>query len=171
VGDDISIRERIERQVHRTVTAIDGIGTVRRWDARGATNPANLDAFVYSGEEAVADDAEGNLGLTVKYLTVNVAVLIMHDENTPPTYTDTDRESTAFLVNRWLAKIEAAVLANPKVRETGGTTDLAYRIAVRKIGEPGADNGVAEAVLEFGVEYSHVWDDPYSGNGIVKLTE
>ena len=65
MAEPIPIKERILRQLRTNAATITDIGTVRRWDARGITDAAVLDAVVAPGDETEEDGPDGSIGLKI----------------------------------------------------------------------------------------------------------
>uniref|UniRef100_A0A6M3IKK7 Tail protein n=1 Tax=viral metagenome TaxID=1070528 RepID=A0A6M3IKK7_9ZZZZ len=161
---NLSIRERIEAQLLITVAAISGIGTARRWDMRGLTNQGPLDVFIVLGDDEVDEGAEGSIGVTIKRAELYVGVAIQQSE-------DDTSEVTSVLRNRWIGRVQAAVMADTYVIETGTSAKLA--VDIRETGTGFADymDGTADAIAAFEVEYQHYSNDPCTGPGITAVAE
>ncbi len=168
MAETISIRERIMQQLARELEEIDGVGTVRRWDARALTHAGHLDILLRAGD-ARAEEAElGTTGGTLKTLSVEVHVVIIP--------TETDTEATDIVVNRWLAKVETALMSNRTVTEDTGSGNaevLARAGSLHPTMEMQADHegGVTIATGLYEVEYEHDADSPYIGPAITAYEE
>lgn len=159
----LPIRERIMRQIVLLVEAIDGVGTVRRWDARGDSNPASLDVYVVSEDEAAAEGAQGSVGVTTKLLPVLVCCVLLQAED--------DSDGTDYLRNKWAAKLEAAILADPKITEAVSAVPLAVDCRTTMVDAPELAAGLVNASVRIIVEYDHNRDSPYVGPGITAVLE
>lgn len=183
----LSIKERIERRLcailraaqvswlsdelaaGRISTAERDAAGVHRWDARGkrssqsswaaiespAKSFAHLDILLLHDDEEVAEGADGNIGYTDKTQPMAAAVIIKQAENSG--------EITIAVVNRWLARLEAALTADPNVTESGGP-QLAIDLQITGTRRPPLEEGQRECVaaVEFAVTYQHERNTPYA---------
>lgn len=183
VGDLISIRERIERVVRSRVATIYGVGRAFRWDMRGVIDPATGLAVGSDGQallQRVGDALvlgldENKLsgqGTAVTALELALQVQVKMGQDADETVT------TSELLNRWLLRIERAVMANPEMWE-GGTDGAGVRLAVDTIvshTRQGTSNGSvrgggeAIAAVDFVIEYQHFRNDPYAGPSITRVS-
>jgi hypothetical protein len=172
----VSIKERIERVLIGIIAAIDGVGQVYRWDGRGLRDPNTgldrdaegnrlslqaFDAMVVPDDETVDDGANGNIGSTIKTMPIEVHLKVTQDEE--------DTTSGSLVHNRWLLKLETAVMANPRMQEEGdGGEQLAIDTMVVATGQPPTETGQRESItaLRIEVEYEHDRNDPAQGPGI-----
>lgn len=166
MAEVLSIRERIERQAVRAAEGISGVGTVRRWDGRGGSNAANTDVFIIAGDEDADLGPSGNAGFTLKTLSLTVLAVLRHTD-------EADSTTGAQIANRWLYRIEKAVMANPTMLESIAPAErLAVDTKVIEVLRPPLDEGQVEfvAAVRFGVEYEQNRDDPAVGPGITELS-
>ena len=120
-----------------------------------------FDAMIVPDDESVEDGGQGNIGTTIKTLPIEVHLKVAQDEE------DTDNGSLVH--NRWLLRLETAVMANPRMQEEGaGGEQLAIDTRVVATGQPPVDAGQRESItsIRFEVEYEHDRDDPAQGPGI-----
>lgn len=164
MAENLSVKERIERQVLANVGGISGIGTVERWSALGDQTRADLSAVIYAEDES-SDDAGQGGDSAVTQNAMLLAVEICHAA-------DADDDNSSLVHNRWLAKLEQKLMADPGLVETGTSEQLA--LDVRKTGSsapPGMDNAPEfYTVLIVEIIYLSYRDDPYQGPGITTQT-
>jgi hypothetical protein len=180
----VSIRERIERRIRDIVAAIDGVGTAYRWDARGLVHPDtdklvdenserltmhNGDAMVIADDEGASEGGEGNIGWTEKVLPIEVYVTVRQDED--------DEETSATLHNRWIYKLEKALMTDPYIHEVDGGGEQTVRLAIdSRVTDASSPPVVDEqrefsAVIRIEVTYQHNRNDPAVGPGVTLLEE
>lgn len=148
----LSIRERILRQVAADLATITGIGTVHRWDMRGANPLGNYDVVLICDEERLLSQGIGNPGLQIKSLPITIAVGFVHDQQ--------HGLATDSMVNRWRARIQDKLADNRVIAETDGP-QLAIDSNVEEIDEADYDERV-NAALRFEVLYEHDGNSPYT---------
>jgi len=156
----ITIKERIERLLESTVTAIPGITAVERWSASGNTQQ-NLTALIIAEDESLTDQSLGGSGATLTYtLSVDIALCIAHavgDEN------------SSLVHNRWLGAMIEAVMANPDLVEPDTLDPLATDgVRVVNTSNPPVDDGQAEfySILTLEIKYDVLINNPYTAPGV-----
>lgn len=181
----LSIRERIERRLAAIVRGISGIGRVFRWDMRGPRDPdtelgvdsegkrpsmQHLDALIAPDDESAAEDGQGGMGggTTTKTLPVEIFLKLAQDE--------THAMLTARLINRWLLRLETALMADPVLQEAAGECNeerLAVSMRTVAIASPPIEFGQREVMVGIRVEvtYMHYRDDPAAGPGVTHYEE
>lgn len=151
----LSIRERIEERLCQILAAIDGVGAVYRWDSRG-TKLASGDIEVFVEAEQATEGGQGNVGYTDKNLTVSVGVLLRQDE--------TDSQYSVYLQNKWLQRIEKAVMAqSPYLQEPDPSYEkIAEDVWVRETAAVRSEEGQREfwAIVIFGIRFRHDLGQP-----------
>jgi hypothetical protein len=175
MAEVISIKERIELLDLAIVQAIQGIGTVYRFDQRGIVDPttgkntdgngARLsmqdgDAMIVAGDETAAEGGEGNDGTTDKTLPIEIHVKIDPAED--------DGRTTSSIHNAWLLLLETALMANPTMVESDTEERLAIDSRVTHTAEIPIADGQREATSVIRIEhtYQHYRADPTQGPGI-----
>lgn len=160
----IPIRERIEWRLCDYLAAISGIHQVLRYDPRGLDVPVNLDIEVFSGEEEAENAEEGQNTPTTKTLTVGAQILVL--------LADDDTALAAWVHNRWLAALEKALTADPKITDGSGV-ELAIDSRIIGTTSPPEVAEVAHGLVYAGVlleiSYRHNRNDPAVGPGIAEL--
>jgi len=144
---------------------------VHRWDARGfgtdqddpadadltRRKPAHLDLTIAAGDESLADDGIGTVGLSEKQLPLCLFVHIHQSEKNP--------ENTSAIMTRWLARLEAAITADVRLF-TGGSPSVPLSKDVEVLGARQGrmeDNQPALVVaLDVLIKYRHPYNDPYT---------
>lgn len=161
----VSIRERICREVAAIMTASGLFGTVRRWDTRGLSGLARGDCIISDGEEKADDASIGNPGTTLKTMSLDVCASVAIDESTA--------EKASAIVNRTLALIEKALMADPTLVETTTAVRLAVDTRCTGSGAVPVEEGQPEvyAIVGFEIQYEHDRNNPSVGPGITEVTE
>ena len=160
----IPIRERILRQLRTNAATITGIGTVRRWDTRAKFTPIHLDAVVAASDETAEEGPQGTIGYTDKTLPVVVAVILFQSEAS-----DDDSD---WLRNRWQARLEQKLMANPAIIEAVTNQRLAIDTQISLIDGPDYAEGSLSAAVQVDVTYRHDRNSPYTwGTLITQQTE
>lgn len=167
MAESVPIRERIERKIAAVIAAISGIGTVERWDMAGSPT-GDLSAVVSLDGEQAVEGGQGSTPITAVTATARIELLIAHSRS--------NTDGSAKIFNRWLAKIQAAMLADPYLTEAtspGVTTQLSLDVRYTGCEEPIAVEGQPEffCVPLFEITYATYRDDPYQAPGITTLTE
>lgn len=175
----ISIKERIARLYILIIQGIGGIRKVYRWDGRGLRDPEtgldvdadgqrismqNLDAMIVEADEVASEGGLGDIGTTIKKLPIEIHLKITQAEDDP--------ESGSFMHNRWLLKLENAVMANPLLQEPGDAgqrlaTDTDTTDTAQQLREEGQRESIT--AIRFMTQYEHYRDDPTAGPGITTL--
>ncbi len=160
----IPIKERILRQLRTNAATITGIGTVRRWDTRAKTTPIHLDAIVAVSDETAEEGPQGTIGYTDKTLPVIVAVILFPNEAS-----DDDSD---WLRNRWQARLEQELMADPAIVEAVTLERLAIDTQITAIPGPDYAEGSLSAAVQVDVTYRHDRNSPYTlGTLITEQTE
>lgn len=161
--EDISIAERIERQVALTAAGIVGIGSVYRWDARGITQYASGDCVVtWTGDNA-SEDAQGSTGYSMFTMGLNVSVVVHPQES--------GSLATGSEVRRWVGRIHKTLMANPFQLEGTSTTELALDTRIIASGPMTFDDGRVQAAVQLEIDYRTNRDDPAIAPGITAKQE
>lgn len=163
MAETLPWRERILIRLYDLTAAISGIATVKRTDTRGCElnwNPGTTEyeALVLDlGDEVAGEDMQDQTAERI--LTAQIEVLVGQPADAT--------ENTAFLHNRWAAKLEKAILGDPYLIDPGPpAVPLAMRAWLSAIMPPEAsENGGIFVTLEFKVRYRHDFADPYTQAG------
>lgn len=163
MAEKLSIKERIERELVRSLQTIDDI-TVSRWDARTADGN-NLSCVLIAEDEEVPG---GTLGLGEQSSTTEKTMILTAQLLVAQAPKRLDSASSSQVHNRWLARLEAAIMGNSQVTETGTGVNLAIDTQVVGTSNPPTEDDQPEffTILAFEVNYEHYRNDPYSGPGI-----
>ncbi len=160
----IPIKERILRQLRANVATITGIGTVRRWDTRAKFTPIHLDAIVAVVSESGEEGPQGTIGYTDKTMSAVVAVILFQSEAS-----DDDSD---WLRNRWQARLEEKLMADPAIVEAVTLERLAIDTKDPTHIEPDYAEGSISAAVQVDVTYRHDRNSPYKyGTLITEQTE
>lgn len=164
-GFDVSIRERIARQIVRNLQTIRATNaTVHRWDTRrGGLDYDHLDLVVRCQDEQGEDTDQSSIGLLTKTMSVAIGINIHQPED--------DTLTTDALVNKWVAKVQDLMMADPFIYEDDTDERLAVDTYLRDVTAIDFDEGLVRPVCIFEVQYQQLRDDPYTGPGITLLTE
>lgn len=170
---NVSVKERILRQLRTTCAAVTGVAAAYRWDvgrwwngsAWVETLPRNSVSLTVESDDVV-DEAMGTNGPIMKRMSVSVGIKLMRDGD--------DSTSYDTLVRRWENDLEAALMANPFVIETATSVRLATDSQVTSLPGPATDTGQTEVVptLLIQVDYRHDRNSPKAlGSAIAAVTE
>lgn len=171
---DVSIKERILRQVKRRLDAeLTGLTQVLRWDGRGrfwtgsafVERVGHLGCVFDAGEERIENGEQGNIGVTVKFMPVVIGIVLQ---------TPADEQVIHDAVEEdWKAQVELAVMDDPFWTEDTSLVRLALDSKITDLPPPIEGEAPVEMVslTTVEIEYRHNRNDPYTGPGIVKLTE
>ena len=151
--ENIPIRERILRQVATNLEGVTGIGTVRRWDGKGTANVAPLDCFVVEEDESALEGPNGGIGYTDKHLPLLIAVVLFPDESSS--------EADSWTRNRWQARLEEKIVADPYITEAITEEKLAIDVSVVSVDGPDLAEGSISAAIRALVVYRHERTNPY----------
>lgn len=183
MAEILSIKERIERLFVLIIQDVDDVNRVFRWDGRGPRDPdtglavdaegqriadTHLDVVIVAGDEVADEGGEGAGGTTIKRMPVEVRIKILLDE--------ADDEGDSQVHNRWLHRLESAVMANPLMVEptdVGNEERLATDTRTTGTQQILTEDGQRECytIIAFEVQYEHDRDNPATGAGITAYTE
>lgn len=159
----LAVKERILRRLVSLARTVPGVGTVYRWDASGRVKCRPGDVLVIEQEDRASEGSSGSIGCTVKELRVQLAAILVEDEN--------DSYPASARRIHWQAALEAAIMADPFLTETETGERLAVDTRVTTWSAPDIGEGLITAVVEFEIEYQHYRNSPYSGPGISERME
>ena len=142
----ISVRERIAREIRRRMAGIPAVNNAHRHDER-RTDYEHQDVVVGCGQERV-NRGESNISITQKTLPVVVSVELDLTQST---------ENTDELVNGWLQKLIEPILEDERLTDPDGVS-LAFQCIPQQAG--GVRRGrIGEtrcaARVQWDVIYSH----------------
>lgn len=166
---NVSIKERILRQIASDVAAITGVSVVVRFSARGRWYNTGTSAWI----ERLPRDAamvvcqsdepqeEALNGPVFRTMTVAVGIKCLPDND--------DTTSDDVTVCRWEWQIEQALASNPTVND--GTDDLAVDVRVLSIPTVDVDADVREfrPLVLFEIDYQHDLANVNTLNGRLTL--
>ena len=156
---DISIRERIARQIAVVVGNTTGINGVKRVDDRGQ-NLKDADALVATGQEST-------VGETINFLNKQLTATVYAKILVP----DSENRSTDEISNLFIARISNAVMADPRINDGEPLAVDTRPERSRRTGFRSAGSLMSMVQVEFRIRYDHVRDDMTKGKGITTLTE
>lgn len=170
---NISIKERILRQVRTTCAAVTGVAAAYRWDtgrwwngsAWVETMPRNSIMVAVESDDVVGEGL-GTTGPTMKQMNLSVGIKLVRDSDDTTVYDS--------LVRRWENDIEKALLADPFIAETATGVRLAADSRVTTLPGPQSDSGQPEVVpsVILQIDYRHNRTDPsVLGTTITAVTE
>jgi hypothetical protein len=155
----ISVRERIERQLLATVAAVDGVDVASRFDMRGNRNPPATDGtptvyVLILPEDESATDGPSGFSTRTLAVTVETLIVIAVDEAMP----------TPAVVNRILAKLDAGLMASPHIPETATGYGLAVDSKITGAADYDIQDGQPELTvsIDLEIQFRHLRDDPAS---------
>lgn len=160
MAENITIKERIERQIVSQIEAVTGIGDVERWEALGNKRDS-LTCYVIGLDEQPTDDGVGGDSDIVSVdFDVRIALLVAMK--------DSDTDSASLIHNRWLGKLEAAIGTNDTFTESDTSEVLANWVMKAGTSNPPVDDGQPEfyVILDLIVTYDHYRLNPYAGPGV-----
>lgn len=159
---NVSIRERILRQIVRDVEGIPGVGTVHRWRAEHDSSYQQRDVIVAPQLEEIVDGAIGNPGTVICTLPVTVAVVLFPDAS--------DTDSTDEIRGRWQKLVYNALSANRTIVESASPNErLARDSLCAQAGEASLVDGAVNAAVVLTVEYEHPSSNPYQHGTLISL--
>lgn len=168
MAECVSIKERLERQVAELLAGLSGVGTVHRWTGLGTPVLADGDAVVVPGDERVVAGEQGNIGSTLKTLTLVVGVVVFQSE------ADAGTTPSCTLLNRWQARLERLFTAAGAFREARSGGDDLLRgdsAIVAGVVAPDIADGLMIAAVRLELTYEHDYDNPCQGPGIAPLED
>lgn len=161
MSEVLSWRERIVVRVAETLAAMQDIACVKRNDARDEPlrwepETGRFQAMLLEGEESVTRQHQA---YTDKTLTLAVVVLVGQQQQCA--------ENLSFLHNRWMAKLEKALLADTYwIEPSPSSVQLATDTRLSRVAEPAVDeNGGIYAAVLLEIDYRHDEGDPYARAG------
>lgn len=167
----LSIRERQERRIAAIVAAVTDVAACHRRAWLGEY-VEHLHAYLWSGGEQASPDGFGTPSgatTTIVY-SMSIAVCIAQSADAETT------EAPAVVYNRMLARLKAAVMADPELTDDDDNTEPLANTGdgVQWIGsnDPPLDTAAGEFFIEIEIEipYAQYRDNPYAGPGITART-
>lgn len=166
---NVSIKERILRQIRTTCASVTGADSAYRWDTgRWYTGSAWVEVLprdsiqvTVESDDVTGETIGGNAAPVTKTMNVSITVKLIRDSD--------DTESYDTLTRRWERNIEAGLIANRRIVEAATSVRLAIDSRFVSLPPPSTDSGQAEVVpnLTYQIEYRHDRNNPSALTGAI----